>query len=352
MATMLKLSATTFTAALLDQMSDVAFIKDRSHCYLYGNNALAVLLGKPLTEIIGYDDTALFPPEFSKKFWVLDDRVLETGEQVTFEEDVVTSTGQVIQMLTKKMRLEINGEFYLLGITRDITEFNKSVHLNNMSKLSSGLAHELLTPLTVMDFNIQKTKDLLENDRFDRAAAENFLSKMQLVQKRLTDTVQAVQTFAVQARLQAPTRQSLRDICSEVRELVAPRLKLRQSELKDFSVPALEIFSRGTQISQLLVNLIHNSADAVALLQDRWVKLEFSQTDRLLEIRVIDSGQGIPADVASKLMEPFFTTKCGGEGTGLGLSLASRIAADHQGELFYDAAATHTTFVLRLPLAA
>ncbi len=349
---MLRHSANTLTTALLDQMSDVAFIKDRSHRYLYGNNALAVLLGKPLSEIVGFDDTALFPPDFSQKFWAMDDKVLESGEQITFEEDVINAKGEVVQLLTKKMRLEIDGMYYLLGITRDVTEYNKSAHLNNMSKLSSGLAHELLTPLTVMDFNIQKTKDLMAKNKFDQAAAENFLAKMQLVQKRLTDTVQAVQAFAVQARVQNPVKKNLTVLCEEVRELVAPRLKLRQVELQDFSVLPSEVFSRGTQISQVLVNLIHNAADAVAPLSERWVKLEFSKTDRLVEIRVIDSGSGIPVEIANKLMEPFFTTKTGGEGTGLGLSLAARIVADHHGELFYDAAAVHTTFVLRLPLAA
>lgn len=347
-----RLSADSLTTALLDQMSDVAFIKDRSHRYLYGNNALALLLGRPLEEIIGKDDKALFPADFSEKFWLKDDQVLASGEQTTFEEDVMTASGEVIQMLTKKMRLEINGEYYLLGITRDVTEFNKTVHLNNMSKLSSGLAHELLTPLTVMDFNIQKTKDLIEKQTFDQAAAVNFLNKMQLVQKRLTDTVQAVQAFAIQARLQAPVKKNLPDLCSEARELVAPRLKLRRVELQDFSVPPIELLSRGTQISQVLVNLIHNAADAVAALDERWVQLEFKRLAETIEIRVIDSGKGIPSEIAHKLMEPFFTTKTGGEGTGLGLSMAARIVADHHGELFYDATAPHTTFVLRLPIAA
>jgi len=340
------------TKALLDQMSDVAFIKDRSHRYLYGNNALAVLLGKPLTEIIGFDDTSLFPAEFSQKFWIMDDHVLDTGEQITFEEDVMNAKGEVAQLLTKKMRLEIDGTHYLLGITRDITQYNKSAQLNHMSKLSSGLAHELLTPLTVMDFNIQKSKDLLAKNAFDQASAENFLAKMQLVQKRLTDTVQSVQLFAVQARLQAPQKTNLPLLCEEVREMVAPRINLRKSKLMDFTAPPVELFSRGTQISQVLVNLIHNAADAVAVLDERWVQLEFKRLAQSVEIRVIDSGKGIPAEVADKLMEPFFTTKSGGEGTGLGLSLASRIVADHHGELFYDAAAPHTTFVLRLPLVA
>jgi PAS domain S-box-containing protein len=345
-------SANILTKALLDQMTDVAFIKDQNRRYIYGNNAFAVLLGKPLTDIIGFDDSTLFPPEFSEKFWKMDDQVLSSGEQITFEEDVMSASGEVILMMTKKMRIEIDGKFYLLGITRDVTEFNKTLHLNQMSKLSSGLAHELLTPLTVMNFNILKATDLMQKDAFDKAAAENFLSKMRIVEKRLTDTVQAVQAFAVQARVQPTVRKKLPELLEEVRELVGPRLKARQVEMHEFSALPVEILSRGTQISQVLVNLIQNAADAVAALPERWVKLEFKSLHGSLEIRVIDSGNGIQPEIAKKLMEPFFTTKTGGAGTGLGLSLAARIVADHHGELFYDAAAPHTTFVLRLPLAA
>ncbi len=333
-------------------MSDVAFIKDQNYCYRYGNNALAELLGRPLAEIIGFDDTAIFPPEYSQRYREMDDRVLASGEHVTFEEDVVNANGDVIQMHTKKMRLEIDGKYYLLGITRDVTEFNKTVHLNQMSKLSSGLAHELLTPLTVMNFNIHKASDLMQKNAFDKAAAENFLCKMQIVEKRLTDTVQAVQAFAVQARPQTATKKTLSLLLDEVRELVGPRLKARQVDLRDFDVMPIEILTRGTQISQVLVNLIHNAADAVSTLPERWVELEFKRLHGSVEIRIIDSGNGIPQEIAKKLMEPFFTTKTCGAGTGLGLSLAARIVADHHGELFYDAAAPHTTFVLRLPLAA
>ena len=72
-------SANALTKALLEQMSDVAFIKDQNHRYIYGNNALADLLGIPLSKIIGFDDSQIFPPEYSQKYWAMDDRVLASG---------------------------------------------------------------------------------------------------------------------------------------------------------------------------------------------------------------------------------------------------------------------------------
>ncbi len=68
-------------------------------------------------------------------------------------------------------------------------------------------------------------------------------------------------------------------------------------------------------------------------------------------ISVTDSGKGIPPEIVAKIALPFFTTKEPGKGMGLGLSLSTRIAADHKGALKYDASSTNTRFILELPIA-
>jgi hydrogenase maturation factor len=69
-----------------------------------------------------------------------------------------------------------------------------------------------------------------------------------------------------------------------------------------------------------------------------------------LRIKFIDSGLGLPEGVADKIMTPFFTTKEAGKGTGLGLSVCSGIIRDHNGQLYIDSKANHTTFVIDLPI--
>lgn len=68
-----------------------------------------------------------------------------------------------------------------------------------------------------------------------------------------------------------------------------------------------------------------------------------------VQIRVTDSGDGIPPAVLEQIMHPLFTTKEIGKGTGLGLSISTGIIKSHGGKLFVDTDEPHTTFVIQLP---
>jgi signal transduction histidine kinase len=108
---------------------------------------------------------------------------------------------------------------------------------------------------------------------------------------------------------------------------------------------------RETQISQVLVNLLNNSMDAIEELDEKWILIEvkFEKKNKSFLFSVTDSGPGIPTEVSSKLMQPFFTTKKSGKGTGLGLSISRSIIEVHHGHFFIDEKSPHTRFVFELP---
>ena len=106
---------------------------------------------------------------------------------------------------------------------------------------------------------------------------------------------------------------------------------------------------RGTEISQVLVNLLNNADDAISKMPEKWIKLSVQNRSDWLEIRVTDSGHGIPPGDQKKLFQPFFTTKEIGKGTGLGLSISHGIVKNHGGELTLDTTSPNTCFVVRLP---
>ena len=96
----------------------------------------------------------------------------------------------------------------------------------------------------------------------------------------------------------------------------------------------------------------NNAFDAVRHYPHAWVQIDWKQgPSGFVELSVIDCGRGIPADVAEKMMQPFFTTKPVGKGTGLGLSISIGIVESHGGKLWLDAEYSNTRFVFNVPAA-
>jgi signal transduction histidine kinase len=104
-----------------------------------------------------------------------------------------------------------------------------------------------------------------------------------------------------------------------------------------------------TQITQVLINLVNNAHDAIKNLKEKWIEIAVNDSDHYVEISITDSGPGIPAGIKEKIMQPFFTTKAVGQGTGLGLSLSKSIIDSHKGFLLIDDNCPHTKFTILLP---
>jgi hypothetical protein len=104
------------------------------------------------------------------------------------------------------------------------------------------------------------------------------------------------------------------------------------------------------RLSQVLVNLCTNACDASP--NDARVEVRGRHEDGQVVIDVIDYGSGMSALVRARAMEPFFTTKMAGEGTGLGLSLVYSILTDLGGSLdLHSEIGIGTTVTVRLPAA-
>jgi len=100
----------------------------------------------------------------------------------------------------------------------------------------------------------------------------------------------------------------------------------------------------------VILNLLFNAFDAIEGTPNAFVEITSALTLKdTIEISVKDSGNGIPTDIAKKIMQPFFTTKEIGKGTGLGLSVSMGIMESHHGKLMLDQECQNTRFILKLP---
>lgn len=106
-----------------------------------------------------------------------------------------------------------------------------------------------------------------------------------------------------------------------------------------------------TLISQVLINLIKNSADAVREMPSfsRWVEIKLREDDTDFIIDVIDSGRGLSEEAQGNLFKYGFSTKGAGAGHGIGLNFCKKVMEEHKGSINYDPTRGNTCFVLRLP---
>src|SRR5262245_43851591 len=111
------------------------------------------------------------------------------------------------------------------------------------------------------------------------------------------------------------------------------------------------VLGHKVKLQQVLLNLIKNAAHAIRGKADGKIMLTVTSDGKDAILQVADNGSGMPADVQSRIWEPFFTTK-GKEGTGLGLDICRKLVVSHGGTVsFTSAPAEGTTFEIRLPLA-
>jgi len=111
-------------------------------------------------------------------------------------------------------------------------------------------------------------------------------------------------------------------------------------------------------IGRVILNLINNAFYTVREKQKQSigdyqpiVRVSTAKKGNMVEIRVSDNGNGIPADVKEKIFQPFFTTKPTGEGTGLGLSLSYDIVTKgHSGLMTFNTKDEGTEFIVVLPI--
>jgi signal transduction histidine kinase len=124
----------------------------------------------------------------------------------------------------------------------------------------------------------------------------------------------------------------------------------------DPSLPMVECFPG--EINQTFLNLVVNAAhaiqDVVGSSGDKGtIHIQTRCQDDWVEIRVRDTGPGIPEPIRDKLFLPFFTTKAVGKGTGQGLSIVHSVVAKHGGTVFFETVMGQgTTFIVRLPIRA
>jgi signal transduction histidine kinase len=133
--------------------------------------------------------------------------------------------------------------------------------------------------------------------------------------------------------------------------LLIAKPSLRKIDVEKHLGDVPSITCSPSQVNQVLLNLVSNSAQAMDKPRGRISVTTRPGGANAVEIEVEDNGKGIPAEALPKIFDPFFTTKEVGKGTGLGLTIAYKIVAQHGGRIeVRSTPGVGTTVTVTLPI--
>ena len=278
-------------------------------------------------------------------------------------------------LLLRRRSLELeNAIAELKSVQLKLVEAEK---MASLGVLSAGIAHEINNPINfvyagvnslIKNFNeLQKAMDAVLQYAFQcpEAAKEiNAICEKHRLPERMNTIPMlandiktgAQRTTEIVKGLRLFTRSDQEEkALSNVVDSMEAALLLLKNQYKskaeiirqyDEDIPSIKCYPG--QLTQALVNILHNAIDAIEEKGTITISLQYHEP--LLLICISDTGSGIPEHLVSKIFDPFFTTKAVGGGMGLGLSITHGIIGKHQGTIRVESkVGSGTSFFIELP---
>lgn len=262
----------------------------------------------------------------------------------------------VIYILSKNDLKDLNKEQYLKNIvdekTKELKRINKNLEdrisneveksiererkmfqqskLASMGEMIGNIAHQWRQPLSIISTfasgaKLQKEAGLLDDENLN-----NTLDKINKTAQQMSKTIDNFKDF-----LKGDSSKKIFNVSEEIEKC----LEIEEGLLKDNHINIIKRIDETIYLnnlphglSQILLNIINNSKDAMKSVENESDKLLFIETKKDIKYTIItikDSGGGIPDNIINKVFEPYFTTKHQSQGTGLGLHMTYKIITEN-----------------------
>ena len=295
------------------------------------------------------------------------------------EHEVFVRTMEVMEQKEEISAQRDNLEQALDDLKITQKQLIQSEKMASLGELTAGMAHEIQNPLNFVnnfsEMNIELISELLEgpvgglantgkNELNDTLSVINDNMGKILHHGKRADSIIKAMMQQSQASKAARELINVNTLADEFFKMAYLGLRTRDKSVNielitkfDESVP--EIYVIAQEIGKVLVNLFSNAFYAVTQKQKKagaayipTVEISTCADKKSVTIKVRDNGNGIPANIQNKIMQPFFTTKPTGEGTGLGLFLSyDTIVKGHNGTFSFNTVeGEFTEFIIKLPI--
>lgn len=338
----------TLTATAAD---GIIVIDERGLIGIY-NAACERLFGYTQDEVIGKNVNMLMPSPYREEHDSYLDNYRETGKAriIGIGREVIgqRKDGTTFPMYLSVGKGILDTQTIYVGIIRDLTARNRALQkmqelqnellhvsrLSAMGQMTAAIAHELNQPLTAVLNYINASRRLISGVKDPHAArvadlidrAGNQISRAGQIIRQLRDFVEKRETARIEVNINTVVEEAV-NLAVVGSADVNVRVKL------DLAPSLSPVLIDKIQVQQVLLNLLRNSVEAMQQVTTRELRIS-TAADRegWVEVRVADSGPGLAPEVASRLFQPFVTTK--EKGMGIGLSICQSIIEAHGGRIW------------------
>jgi PAS domain S-box-containing protein len=225
-------------------------------------------------------------------------------------------------------------------VIRDVSEIKKleeyvkqSERLASLGQLTAGIAHEIKNPLSIIQaaaeaIHLELKESQVENT-FVQELTDDILESSDRMNHLLID-------FLKLSKDEDDGTKDVNNLVNILDELIhLLRKKLNDQEItihRDYEIGEALVYANKNRVTQVFLNILINSIQAMEQEGHLYVSITSSKED--WEVKIEDTGKGIPPSKLKWIFNPFFSTKR--EGTGLGLSISHEIISEHNGKIWAD----------------
>jgi signal transduction histidine kinase len=237
---------------------------------------------------------------------------------------------------------------------RLLKELAQKERLASLGQASAEFVHDLGNPLTIVWGYVQLlAKKLEQSEKENGAASSTSAKELNIIEQNVRLCRELLTMWQSYGSVEAAPHKtvSVSAIVREVAKGVGPMATQNGVNLKcDISDDACNLQGDPVQLTRAIQNVIINALQASAEKKGS-VTVSCMRKDFYVDVRVEDTGYGITPAQMAKIFDPYFTTKQGKSGTGLGLYITKKVVEDHNGSIKVDSTPqVGTTFTIRLPL--
>ncbi len=350
-----------FLASIVNTSGDAIVVLDAQGVVLFWNKAAEGMLGYPMEEAVGKDFRAFGTGEqdHEEKFQRLMRGVREQGAARDVEIEKIHKSGRrlLVGITATQIKDETGAGIGAAMLMRDITrgkmlqdKTEQADRVAVVGQLAASMAHEIGTPLNVISGNAEYLLGSEDTQRSPGKELKIIVEETERISKLIKRLMHITQPQSLDMK-----EVHINAIVQRVLEFTAHEMEgakvMLESHL-DKGLPA--VLGDADQLEQVLLNLVMNAIEAMPgggrlfVATSLW-RME-NDSNALVQVRVSDTGTGIPKEIMAKIFDPFFTTKKVRGYGGLGLSISSRIIEDHKGTIKIESSAGKgTSITVRLP---